>query len=106
MKNQCKMNDFQQIVSAADVRRDSQISVAVSVILWTASEASTAEISLKLLEIPQKLLAVSVIPWTASATSTAEISLKLLEIPQKLFNVFFNCNALPVPCQERFSYLA
>ena len=67
------MNDFQQIVSAADVRRDSQISVAVSVILWTASEASTAE-----------------------------ISLKLLEIPQKLFNVLFNCNALPVPCQERF----
>ena len=67
------MNDFQQIVSAADVRRDSQISVAVSVILWTASEASTAE-----------------------------ISSKLLEIPQKLFNVFFNCNALPVPCQERF----
>ena len=73
MKDQCKMNDFQQIVSAADVRRDSQISVAVSVILWTASEASTAE-----------------------------ISLKLLEIPQKLFNVFFNCNVLPVPCQERF----
>ena len=27
-------------------------SIAVSVILWTASEASTAEISLKLLDIP------------------------------------------------------
>ena len=74
--------------------------LAVSAILWTASEASTAEISLKLLEMSQKLLAVSVIFWTASEASTAEISLKLLEIPQKLFNVFFNCNALPVPCQE------
>ena len=65
MKNLCKIidfqkmvsaedvgRDFQKIVSAADVSRDSQISVAVSVILWTASEASTAEISLKLLEIP------------------------------------------------------
>ena len=59
-------------------------------ILWTASEASTAEISSKLLEIPQKLLAVSVILWTASEASTAEISLKLLEIPQKLFNVCLN----------------
>ena len=77
--------------------------LAVSAILWTASEASTAEISLKLLEMSQKLLAVSVIFWTASEASTAEISLKLLEIPQKLFNVFFNCNALPVPCQERFA---
>ena len=54
-ENLCKIHDSQQIVSAADVRRDSQISVAVSVILWTASEASIAEISLKLLEILQKL---------------------------------------------------
>ena len=56
-------------------------SIAASVILWTASGASTAEISLKLLEMSHTLLAVSVILWTASEASTAEISLKLLDIP-------------------------
>ena len=77
-------------------------SIAVSVILWTASEASTAEISLKLLEMSQKFLAVSLIFWTASEASTAEISLKLLEIPQKLFNVFLIVTRFPFHVRRGF----
>ena len=76
--------------------------LAVSAILWTASEASTAEISVKFLEMSQKLLAVSVIFWTASEASTAEISLKLLEIPQKLFKVFLIVTRFPFHVRRGF----
>ena len=77
-------------------------SIAVSVILWTASEATTAEISLKLLEMSHNLLAVSVILWTASEASSAVISLKLLEISQKLFNVSLIVTRFPFYVRRGF----
>ena len=72
---------FQQRISADGLSRGSQqrlkqICPPICVILWPASEASTAEISWKL----------PVIFWAASEASTAEISWKLLDIAQRFFN--------------------